>query len=104
MLSLLGVAKGPCEKGADRKHCQAELGKEDVWLPLVTQSFKHVGFLQLGPSHLKPKIQSQLDKSVKPGLWKSQAGGGHAGGNMLELNISPSWTQLWPMSQATRLR
>lgn len=37
VLSPLGVAKGPREEGADRKHGQAELGKEEGGLKLVTQ-------------------------------------------------------------------
>lgn len=56
------------------------------WSPGVLNPW---GSLRLGPSHLKTEIQSQLDKSVKPGLLKSQTGGGHAGGNMLELNRCP---------------
>lgn len=35
------------------------------WSPIVLNLW---GFLQLSPSYFKPKIQCQLDKSVKPRL------------------------------------
>lgn len=72
MLSLLRVARGPHEDGDNRKHCQAELGKEGGQACSRGGCYWSLGvlnlwdLLQLGPSHLKPKIQ--LHKSVKRGL------------------------------------